>query len=161
MALVSGSGQPVSIPFFVYDVDGVTPVTGLPNTAFAKTLIANGAVSAQPVVVNEIGSGFYTVNFTPDSVGLWDVTVVTPDEEIWGAVVQVGEYHPHEALARIQKTAWNRLEVDLAAQELVLWDDAGTTIIQRWPLQTDAGMPGDPVATQPGVQTKRKVPLLP
>lgn len=160
MALVSGNGQPVSIPFFVYDVDGVTPVTGLLNAAFTKTLIANGVISAQPVVVNEIGSGFYTIDFTPNAIGLWDVTVKTPEEEIWGCAVQVGEYHPHESLSKVQKTSWNRLEVDLVAQELVLYDDAGTVIIQRWPLQTDAGMPGDPVATQPGVQTKRKKPLL-
>lgn len=160
MALVSGNGQPVSIPFFVYDVDGVTPVTGLLNAAFTKTLIANGVISAQPVVVNEIGSGFYTIDFTPNAIGLWDVTVKTPEEEIWGCAVQVGEYHPHESLSKVQKTSWNRLEVDLSTQELVLYDDAGTAVIQRWPLQTDAGMPGDPVATQPGVQTKRKGPLL-
>lgn len=160
MALVSGNGQPVSIPFFVYDVDGVTPVTGLLNAAFTKTLIANGVISAQPVVVNEIGSGFYTIDFTPNAIGLWDVTVKTPEEEIWGCAVQVGEYHPHESLSKVQKTSWNRLEVDLITQELVLYDDAGTAVIQRWPLQTDAGMPGDPVATQPGVQTKRKKPLL-
>lgn len=160
MALVSGNGQPVSIPLFVYDVDGLTPVTGLPDSAFTKRLIANGAISAVPVTVAEIGLGYYTVNFTPDAIGLWDVTVQTPEDELWGTSVQVGEYHPHEALARVQKTSWNRLEVDLAAQELVLYDDAGTTVIQRWPLQTNAGMPGDPVATQPGVQTKRKGPLL-
>lgn len=57
----------------------------------------------------------------------------------------------------ILKHMRNRLEVDLTAQELIMYDDDGTTVLQRWPLETDAG--GN-VTTQVGVQTKRLAPLL-
>ena len=46
----------------------------------------------------------------------------------------------------------NRLEVDIAAQQLILYDDDGITVIRRWPLGTDGG---EDVATANGVQTKR------
>ena len=46
---------------------------------------------------------------------------------------------------------------DLTAQELVSYDDDGTTPFRRWPLETDAG---EPVVTGSGVQTKRKVSIL-
>lgn len=51
----------------------------------------------------------------------------------------------------------NRLEVDFTAQELVLYEDDGTTVAQRWPLSTEQG---ELVSTQFGVQTKRGAPLL-
>jgi len=156
----AGVNEPVKIPFLVTDVDGITPVTGLLNAAFTKTLILEDAVSAQPVVVSEVGSGYYTVEFTPNDAGRWYLTVTTPFQDVMEAFVEVGEYDPLKAVALLQKTAVNRLEVDLTAQELVLYDDDGTTTLQRWPLESDEGPPTDPVTTQPGVQTKRKAPIL-
>lgn len=49
----------------------------------------------------------------------------------------------------------NRLEVDVAGQRLVLYDDDGVTELREWPLATDGG---EDVATASGVQTKRGVP---
>jgi len=53
--------------------------------------------------------------------------------------------------------AKNRLEINFTTQKLELYDEAGTTVIQRWPLATKNG---EPVVTKPGVQTKRGVPEL-
>lgn len=49
----------------------------------------------------------------------------------------------------------NRLEVDIASQSLVLYDDNGYTVLQRWPLKTTGG---EAVTTGTGVQTKRGMP---
>ncbi len=57
----------------------------------------------------------------------------------------------------IKKLNFNRLEVDITGQQLVLYDDNGTTILQRWTLATNGG---ELVATAVGVQTKRGVPQL-
>ena len=57
------------------------------------------------------------------------------------------------ALAR--KALRNRLEVDFGLQQLVLYDDDGTTVLTRWALSTDGA---EPVATATGVQTRRGVP---
>lgn len=54
-----------------------------------------------------------------------------------------------------RKILHNRLEVDIASQRLVLYDDDNTTVLRRWPLQTTGG---EPVTTSPGVQTKRRAP---
>lgn len=69
-----------------------------------------------------------------------------------GALVPIIDY--------IRKLTGNRLEINLTTQKLVLYDDDGTTVLQQWALETDAGPPLDLVITQPGVQTKRKVPEL-
>jgi len=55
------------------------------------------------------------------------------------------------------KYARNRLRVNLATQELELYDDDGSTLIQRWALSTWAG---ENVSTITGAQTERGAPLL-
>lgn len=159
--LTAGVNELLKIPFYVTDVDGVSPYLGLVDANFTKTLVKESAISANPVTVTEIGSGYYYVEFTPDSQGLWYVTVLTPVQDVFAEDVLVGEYDLLDTAALLRKTSLNRLEVNLATQELVLYDDDGTTIKQRWPLETNVGPPGDPVTTQPGVQTKRKPPILP
>lgn len=56
----------------------------------------------------------------------------------------------------IRKIVGNRLEVDLTAQTLIVYDDDGVTVLRTWPLDTDGG---ENVATSVGVQTKRGVPV--
>ena len=160
MALTAGIGDIVRVPFFVTDIDGVTPYPGLPNTSFTKTLVFEDTLSAVTMVVDEIGGGHYYAEFVPDANGTWAVFVITPVQDIYNDDVLVGEYDIREAVALIQKTAINRLEIDFASQELILYDDDGTSVKQRWDLETDAGPPPDPVTTHTGVQTKRKVPKL-
>lgn len=161
MALTAGINETLKVPFYVTDVDGISPLTGLANASFTKALVREDALSAQPLTVSEIGSGYYYAEFTPDQTGLWYATVLTPAQDMFACDVLVGEYDLLDAVAVLRKTAINRLEVNLSTQELVLYDDDGTTIRQRWPLETDNGPPGDTVTTQAGVQTKRKAPILP
>jgi hypothetical protein len=160
VALTAGINETLKIPFYVTDVDGISPLTGLSNASFTKALIREDALSAQVVTVSEIGSGYYYAEFVPDQEGLWYATVLTPAQDMFSCDVLVGEYDLMDAVAVLRKAAINRLEVNLATQELVLYDDDGATIKQRWPLETEAGPPGDIVTTQAGVQTKRKAPLL-
>jgi hypothetical protein len=70
--------------FSVYDSNG-DPVTGLVNGDFTKLLSKDGVDDATSVTVSEIGSGRYSVTFTPASVGIWTVTVrnSTYDKEGW------------------------------------------------------------------------------
>lgn len=162
MALTAGINELLKIPFFVTDVDGISPLTGLTNSSFTKVLIREDTVEPGPITVSEIGSGYYWAEFTPDATGLWYATITTPAQDVFAEEVLVGEYNALDVAAILRKTSINRLEVNLATQELVLYDDDdGTTIKQRWPLETNVGPPGDPVTTQPGVQTKRKPPILP
>lgn len=58
---------------------------------------------------------------------------------------------------RLVKVLENKLEVDFGAQELVLYDNDGVTVLQRWALNTGDG---SLVAPKPGVQTKRGMPQL-
>lgn len=161
MSLTAGANELLKIPFYVTDVDGIFPYVGLVNADFTKVLVKESAFSANPVTVTEIGLGYYYIQFTPDTKGLWLVTIITPAQDVFAEDVLVGEYDLLDAMAILRKTSINRIEVNLTTQELVLYDDDGTTIKQRWPLETNVGPPGDPVTTQPGVQTKRKPPILP
>lgn len=74
-------------------------------------------------------------------------TMTTVEADV--AVIQV------ETLL-IRKVVFNRLEVNVSTQELVMYDDDGTTILHRWPLATTGG---EPVQTTMGIQTKRGPPL--
>ena len=58
---------------------------------------------------------------------------------------------------RIVKVMENRLEVDFSTQELILYDNDGVTVLQRWALGT---ADGSPLEYRHGVQTKRGMPQL-
>lgn len=70
--------------FPIYELDGYTKHSGV--VSFTPSLWLNGAVSAVPVTVAEIGtSGEYKVSFTPTSVGVWEVEVLNAyNEDSWG-----------------------------------------------------------------------------
>jgi hypothetical protein len=55
-----------------------------------------------------------------------------------------------------KKADYNRLAVNITAQELILYDD-DDTILQRWPIKT---VGGELVATVEGVQAERGTPIL-
>jgi len=52
----------------------------------------------------------------------------------------------------IRKLSQNRQEVDIAAQQYVVYDDDAVTVLFRAPLATHGG---EPVQTTSGIQTKR------
>jgi len=152
-------GAAVNLPFTLFDVDGITPLTGEADVDFTKTLFRDSAdeTGSIPVSITEIGAtGRYYAEFTPDARGLWFVNAIHADTEVaFGCYVDVGLFDTVETL---RKETSNRNELDFATQEEIAYDDDGTTIIQRWTLETDGG---ELVTTQVGVQTKRKVPTLP
>ena len=69
----------VTIVHPVTNLLGTVPLTGQAGT-ITKSLLDEGmAASALPVTITEIGvSGHYSVNFTPDAVGTWQLTLVNP-----------------------------------------------------------------------------------
>lgn len=147
---------PLTLSFFVADIDGTTPLGGLVNGDFAKTLHANGVASGVTATVSEIGSGFYKLVFTPNAAGSWYTTVRDPLDVLRGFHVEVESFDVGTEVATVRKTATNRLEIDFDEQELVLYDDDGTTPFQRWDLEAEDG----DVLAHAGVQTKRKAPKL-
>lgn len=59
------------------------------------------------------------------------------------------------AVTLVKRITDNRLEIDIAGQRLVLYDDAGTSVLRTWPLATTGS---EPVTAVPGVQAKRGTP---
>jgi len=147
---------PVKIPFPVFDVDGVTPLSGLVDGDFTnKTLIKDDAVQALTVTVTEVGStGKYYAEFTPDDRGFWYVEVTTPGDEVYGHHVDVGIF---DTLDRMRKETSNAHKIDLVTQEEIAYDDDGSTELQKWDVFTDGG---EPVDTFTGVQIRRGAPKI-
>jgi len=85
-------GDTVTLPFSVFDIDGITPLTGLVDGDFTKLLVHENTVSANTVTVAEVSgaAGTYTVSFTADQNGAWYVQLATPDEQVFGGYVQAG-----------------------------------------------------------------------
>jgi hypothetical protein len=109
-AISASVGELVQIQFFVFDVDGITPLTGLVDGDFTKTLLLDDATSAVTVTVTEVGAtGRYVVDFTPTAAGLWYVDVVLPDTEaVWACNVEVGP-PPDDWIDAIADGVWAEL----------------------------------------------------
>ena len=87
------------------------------------------------------------------------VAVASVPSSVWGTTLP-GAFAAGTAawlVDYIRKLSDNRLEVNFATQRLVLYADDGITVVQQWALGT---LGGEPVATVPGVQTKRGAPIL-
>jgi hypothetical protein len=129
-------------------------------------LIVDSTVSGGAFIVKGVGppvddqsTGTATVNedalVSPESVSdaVWD-------EIIAGHVVagSAGALLSSSVsdVSLTLKHLGNRLKVDIDAQQLVLYDDDGTTVLRRWPVTTYGG---EDVQTQTGVQVERGKPL--
>lgn len=105
MGMEASVNELVQIQFPVFDVDGITPLTGLVDGDFTKLLRVDDSVSAVSVTVGEIGGGTYYVEFTPDSAGLWYVQVTTEVNDVWMCHVGVGP-PPDDWVTAIADGVW-------------------------------------------------------
>ena len=120
----------------------------------------------QPLTETEVGvSALYRFN--------WDLSTIVgaavdDDYLVWarqngGSDARIpppGEIQVDQWVAilpAVRRIVENRLEIDFGAQELILYADDGTTVLQRWASATNLG---EAVTTALGVQTKRGAPIL-
>lgn len=128
MTLAGSVGEQVTIQFPAFDVDGLTPMTGLVDGDFDKVLLVDDAVSAQTVTVSEVGSsGYYVMEFTPDANGLWYAQVETPAEDIYADQIAVGPLTT-DAVDSIADAVWSEalpgaFAADSAGERLSSTDD--------------------------------------
>jgi len=107
MTLVASVGELVQIQFPAFDIDGITPMTGLVDSDFSKLLLRDNTVSAVIITVVEVGStGRYVMSFTPDVNGLWYSEVETPVEDIFADQTEVGP-PPDDWLDAIAAEIWS------------------------------------------------------
>ena len=106
------------------------PVKGLLDKDFQKVLYGpDGAeLSKQtPVTISELGNGMYRLNFRPDKIGHWAVTVSHPKHCHWG---QSGTYQVEEAEAAVEET-----EESNPTPYVILrhWpDEPGPDLVEHW-----------------------------
>ena len=109
MTINASVGELVEIQFPAFDIDGITPLTGLVDGDFAKLLIVDNTVSAQVATVSEVGStGRYVIAFTPNADGLWYAEVTTPVDDIFADQVEVGP-PPDDWLVAIAEEVWSTI----------------------------------------------------
>ena len=109
MTLNASVGELVQIQFPAFDIDGITPLTGLVDSDFSKLLLRDNTVSAVAVTVSEVGAtGRYVIRFTPDADGLWYAEVETPVEDIFADQVEVGP-PPDDWLTAIATEVWSTI----------------------------------------------------
>lgn len=138
-----------------YQIDISSGTLTIDSTCTAGTI----RVTGQGVLVDNSGAGC-TVDATGFNPGIGDGL----DAQGYTAAraVLLDELDPNvstttaAAVHLIRKVTNNRLEVDIVGQQLVLYDDDGTTPLRTWALSTDGG---EPVVTNSGVQTKRAAPV--
>jgi hypothetical protein len=109
MTLQASVGELVQIQFPAFDIDGITPLSGLLDSDFSKLLIVDNIVSAQITTVAEVGStGRYVLSFTPNANGLWYAEVETPVEDIFADQVEVGP-PPTDWIDAIVTGVWSEI----------------------------------------------------
>lgn len=133
---------------------------------FADWTFKTSGWTTKSAPLTDIGGGIYA---GPAIVDLADLTNLPAATRYLAAEYTVGgAFNGVDAdiialddaaayLDELRGLSKNRLEVNFTTQKLELYDEAGTTVIQRWPLATNGG---ENVATRLGVQTKRGVPEL-
>lgn len=141
------------------------PATGLYLDFDDLTFKADGARVQPTDVLPELGGGLYLLAFdmstitnlplsTKSLIARYEVTDAG-FEGVDHDVVQIDE--TFSKVCEIFADLYNKKVVNFGTQELELYDETGTVVIQRWPLETDGG---EAVSTQFGVQTVREVPIL-
>jgi hypothetical protein len=109
VTLNASVGELVQIQFPCFDIDGITPLTGLVDSDFQKLLLRDNVVSAVIMTVSEVGAtGRYVIAFTPDTDGLWYAEVETPVEDIFADQVEVGP-PPDDWLTAIATEVWGTI----------------------------------------------------
>jgi len=133
MTLTASVGELVQIQFPAFDIDGITPLTGLVDGDFSKLLIVDDSVSAQTATVTEVGStGRYVISFTPNANGLWYAEVTTPVDDIFADQVEVGP-PPTDWIDSLVTAVWSEIlagayPADSAGWRLARVDDTVVNI---------------------------------
>lgn len=128
MTISASVGELVQIQFPVFDIDGITPLSGLDDSDFSKLLLVDDTESAVTMTITEIGTtGRYYMEFTPDVVGLWYSEVETPVEDVFADQTEVGP-PPSDWLDSISDAVWSEplpgsFAVDSAGERLASTDD--------------------------------------
>lgn len=109
MTINASVGELVQIQFPVFDVDGITPVTGLVDGDFGKMLLVGNVVAGPTMTISEVAAtGRYVMEFTPNADGLWYAEVETPIEDIFADQVEVGPL-PDDVIASIVEGVWSEV----------------------------------------------------
>ena len=120
-------GQAITDTFFEYNA-----TLGLVQADFTLTLFKNGAISLLPVTLLEVANGFYSVSFTPDSVGLWtlDVVLTLDDTARYQMAYTVNEPFSSQASVDSLQSSVNDLQSSVDSIDLEL-DDVITGILDE------------------------------
>ncbi len=109
------------------------PVKGLLDKDFQKVLYGpDGAQLSEqiPVTISELGNGMYRLNFRPDKIGHWAVTVSHPKHCPWG---QSGTYQVEDGEAALEEK-----EDDNPTPYVILrhWPDEPTPdLMEHWDIK--------------------------
>jgi hypothetical protein len=83
--------------FPAFEEDGYTRKSGLLPTDFMVTQYLDGATTAIPLVISEVGvTGQYSFSFTPTVDGYYQVIVEIPyNHDVWEGEYEVGDFLTH------------------------------------------------------------------
>lgn len=134
MAILASQGELLQLQFPVFDVDGITPVSGLVDGDFGRYLAVDGSASAVVATISEITLGRYYIQFTPNADGLWYVEVTTPEEDVFTFEVQVGPL-PADAAESVADAVWSEplpgaYAAGSAGERLASTDDRTELLVQ-------------------------------
>lgn len=94
--------------------------TGIADGNFTKSLFVDGVVSAVTVTASSIGSGFYSVAFTPNAEGVWSIRIEQTASPNNPAEM---EYFVNDDPMITRKHVKNKFVLDKAANTYVLYED--------------------------------------
>lgn len=92
--LTAAKDEEVKLQFAVFDIDGLTPLTGLLDGDFTKLVLQDDTdvTGSVAVTVAEVGAtARYVATFTPNADGRWYVDILVNDtDELFHEHIEVG-----------------------------------------------------------------------
>lgn len=140
---------------FILDMDDKGATAPIEFRRYAGAMKVENMTVAVTLDIN-LNGGTITIDAscTAGSVKVYGTGKVINNSAL---VIDTSELINPDDVIVTRKIADNRMEIDFTAQELVLYDDDGTTKFRQWPVETNGV---ENVATVVGVQTKRKVSTI-
>ena len=111
MTLTAAKDEEVKFQFPVFDIDGLTPLTGLIASDFTTLVLRDDTneTSSVPLTIAEIGTtARYVATLTPNAAGRWYAEVLVNDtDDVFNESVEV------EVGSSLQvQEIWQRLQLD-------------------------------------------------
>lgn len=134
------AGETIYFTFRVFDIFLNTPKTGLLDADVNKNIFHEGATPGTPPTINfnEIGDGYYSIDFIPNSLGWWhvdihhiswDISIFSENFKCLASNIDDVAVLVPSGTVPVEVTVEDTVPNPIDTVSIAVWDDGHTTLI--------------------------------